>query len=119
MDLRVDIEEEVKDRHFLRYSDYCEIKLLFKPEEYGKCYRCNKSLEPLTYLDPDFYYIPCWDCASKKKTENSCRKSNCPTPRRKSPTRGLKRFSGFTTKTALQKPTLSRSKKTKSTRINL
>ena len=69
MDLRVDIEEEVKDRHFLRYSDYCEIKLLFKPEEYGKCYRCNKSLEPLTYLDPDFYYIPCWDCASKKKTE--------------------------------------------------
>lgn len=69
MDLRVDIEEEVKDRHFLRYSDYCEIKLLFKPEEYGKCYRCNKSLEPLTYLDPDFYYIPCWDCANKKKTE--------------------------------------------------
>ena len=31
----------------------------------------------------------------------------------------LKRFSGFTTKTALQKPTLSRSKRTKSTRINL
>ena len=37
----------------------------------------------------------------------------------KSPTRGLKRFSGFTTKTALQKPTLSRSKRTKSTPTSL
>jgi hypothetical protein len=69
MDLRVDIEEEIREKHFLRYSDYCEIKLLVEPGEYGKCYRCNKSLEPLTYLDPDFYYIPCWECSNKKKTE--------------------------------------------------
>ena len=72
MDIRSNsnqVEAEIKDRHFLRYSEYCEVKLLNIPGEYGKCYRCNKSLEPLTYLDPEFYYLPCWNCASKKKTE--------------------------------------------------
>lgn len=62
------LDNEVKQTHFLDYQDFCEIKLQNKVDEDGYCYKCNKPLEPLTYLDPDFYYQPCWICHAKRRT---------------------------------------------------
>lgn len=63
------LEKEIFEKHFMDYQDYCEIKLLSTPNEDGFCYRCNKSLEPMTYLEPDLFYLPCWNCSSKKKID--------------------------------------------------
>lgn len=64
-----DNEEYVKYRHFMRYLDFCEVKLLEKPDGDGFCYRCKTPLEPLTYLEPDFYYQPCWNCTGKRRID--------------------------------------------------
>lgn len=63
------LKEEIWNNHFMSYEDYSEIKLTANHNEDSYCYRCNNPLQTLTYLDPDFYYIPCWNCVSKKKTE--------------------------------------------------
>lgn len=65
----LDLEKEIKQQHFMGYQEFTEIKLALEPSEDGFCYRCNSPLEPLTYLDPNFYYCPCWDCAPKKASE--------------------------------------------------
>lgn len=59
---------DVKYKHFIDYTKYSEIKLQWEPDEEGYCYRCKKELEPLTYLEPEFYYQPCWECTSKRRT---------------------------------------------------
>lgn len=66
-----ELTREIKEFHLMNYRDYCEIKLLYNPSKDGSdyCFRCNNFLEPLTYLEPDFAYLPCWNCAPKKKTE--------------------------------------------------
>jgi hypothetical protein len=66
-----ELANEIKENHLMSYRDYCEIKMIYNPTKDGSdyCFRCNKFLEPLTYLEPNFSYIPCWDCAPKKKTE--------------------------------------------------
>jgi hypothetical protein len=64
-----ELGREIKQRHFVGYQEFTEIKLTLEPDEEGFCYRCNSPLQPLTYLDPNFYYCPCWDCAPKKKSE--------------------------------------------------
>lgn len=54
---------------FMNYYEYTEVKLLEPRTSENFCYRCNSNLTPLTYLEPDFYYLPCWDCMSKNVPE--------------------------------------------------
>lgn len=65
------LAKDIYEKHLMSYRDYCEIKLIYSPSKDGSdyCFRCNKYLEPLTYLEPNFAYLPCWNCAPKKKTE--------------------------------------------------
>lgn len=69
MNLNNDNEAIVKYWHFMRYLDFCETKLLNTSDDDGFCYRCKTQLEPLTYLEPDFYYQPCWNCSGKRKLD--------------------------------------------------
>ena len=69
MNLNNDNEDLIKYRHFMRYLDFCEVKLLEKSDEDGFCYRCKTPLEPLTYLEPEFYYQPCWNCTGRRKVD--------------------------------------------------
>lgn len=66
-----DLEKGIHEKHLMSYRDYCEIKLIYNSSKDGSdyCFRCNKYLEPLTYLEPNYFYLPCWDCAPKKKSE--------------------------------------------------
>ena len=52
---------------FINFQDYCEIRLMSGNDEDGYCYRCGKELKPLTYLEPEYFYQPCWDCLAKRK----------------------------------------------------
>lgn len=64
------LQNEVLNPGFLDYKDYAEIKLLEPGNEDNYCGRCREPLTPLTYLEPDFYYQPCWNCVdSKRKSE--------------------------------------------------
>lgn len=69
MNLNNDNEDLIRWRHFMHYLDYCEVKMLGKSDDDGFCYRCKTPLEPLTYLEPDFYYQPCWTCSGKKRLD--------------------------------------------------
>ena len=62
-------EKELRSRRFMSYRDFSEIKLMSQDNQSDRCYRCGGKLDPLTYLDPDFYYCPCWNCAPKRKSE--------------------------------------------------
>ncbi len=66
-----ELEKEIHEKHLMSYGDFCEIKLIYTPNKDGSdyCFRCNHFLDPLTYLEPNYAYLPCWDCAPKKKTE--------------------------------------------------
>lgn len=64
------LEEELKINGFLNYQEWSEINLQRKQNEDSRCYRCNKPLLPLTWIEPDFYYLPCWDCV-RRKTEKA------------------------------------------------
>lgn len=61
------IEKDILEPGFLSYQEYAEIKLLEAGSEDIYCPRCKESLTPLTYLEPDFYYQPCWDCIDSKR----------------------------------------------------
>lgn len=62
-------ERILKRDHFIDYREWAEIRVLEDPSKRETCYRCNKDLEPLSRLDPEFFTLPCWDCVGKKKTE--------------------------------------------------
>lgn len=68
-DNSIDNETQVKNKYFIDYSNYCEVQLTTPQDDDGYCYRCGKPLIPLTYLEPDFYHLPCWDCSGKKKID--------------------------------------------------
>ena len=55
--------------HFMGYRVWAEIRGLEDPAKKETCYRCNKRLEPLSTLDPEFFTLPCWDCIGRKRTE--------------------------------------------------
>ena len=59
--------EEIWRRYFVSYEEYAEIMSLLPADEDSFCYRCKKPLVPLTFLDPGYYYQPCWDCCIKRK----------------------------------------------------
>ena len=58
----------IRDK-FMGYRIWAEIRGLEDPAKRETCYRCNKPLEPLSPLDPEFFTLPCWDCVGKKRTE--------------------------------------------------
>lgn len=66
-----DQEYIIRNNYFVTYEEYAEIKLLLNRPEDAFCYRCGRPLDPLTYLDPDFYYQPCWDCIKRKTQRDS------------------------------------------------
>jgi hypothetical protein len=65
----VKFEEELRINKLLSYRDWVEIRLLEDQSEKEFCYRCNKPLDPLSWFDPDFFTLPCWDCMGKRKSE--------------------------------------------------
>ena len=62
-----DENKEIND--FMDYYEYTEIILLEPRTSENFCYRCNSNLTPLTFLEPDFYHLPCWGCMSKNIPE--------------------------------------------------
>lgn len=74
MDFNNDSEEfenKIKREMFLNYQNYSEINLSQQPSEDSFCCRCNKPLTPLTWIEPDFYYQPCWKCMGKRKADRN------------------------------------------------
>ena len=71
MILSDDAERDAMYLHFMKYLDFCEVKLTVTTDDDGYCYRCKTPLEPLTYLEPTFYYQPCWNCSGKRKTDRA------------------------------------------------
>ena len=69
----VKFEKELERDKFLSYRDLAEIKLLQNPEDIEYCYRCNEPLDPLSWLDPEFYTLPCWECMGKRRSEREIR----------------------------------------------
>lgn len=65
-----DIEETInhlEKSHFLSYLDYIENYLLaWSNDGFTTCYNCGETRTPLTWLEKDFYYLPCRDCIKRK-----------------------------------------------------
>ena len=66
-----EMESRIFNTYFVTYVEYAEIRLLLPKSDDNYCYRCGKFLDLLTYLDPDFYYQPCWDCIKRKTQKQS------------------------------------------------
>lgn len=62
-------EKHLLEEHFISYKDYCELELMRNKEDNLYCIRCNTCRNPLTFLMRNDYYLPCWECSSKRKTE--------------------------------------------------
>lgn len=60
-------------RGFLSFTEWIETELTREPE---KCYRCNRPLSPLSWFDPDYYTLPCWDCIGKRKSDREVMTEN-------------------------------------------
>lgn len=66
----LEFEDHLIYNHFIDYKTYSEIELMEEKDENYYCYRCKKYRSPITYLIPDFYYLPCPEClVNSKKTE--------------------------------------------------
>ena len=61
--------DKISDRSFMGYKEYVESSLLSENSEEGYCYKCKDKLEPLTYVNKEFFYQPCWKCCSDKKRD--------------------------------------------------
>lgn len=62
-------EKHLLEEHFITYKDYCELELMRKKEDNFYCIKCNKCRNPLTFLMRNNYFLPCWECVSKRKAE--------------------------------------------------
>ena len=51
--------------HFLSYQSYLENSLL-ETSEKEVCFKCGSPVQSLTWIDKEFYYLPCWDCIKRK-----------------------------------------------------
>lgn len=60
------LEKHITGTHFISYRSACEISLLQGGDPDGKCYKCNSPKTPLTFLIPNYYYVPCWNCLSTR-----------------------------------------------------
>lgn len=62
-----DFSPHLRQQHFLTYKEGCEISTLQRAGEDGLCYKCGSPKTPLTFLIPDYYYIPCWECLGARE----------------------------------------------------
>jgi len=60
-----ELESHLLESHFLTIQSYYEMELC-KKHDYEKCYKCGENRSPLTYIDEDAYYLPCWGCLNNK-----------------------------------------------------
>lgn len=67
----IKLEREILSDYFLTYQEYAEIKLLQTNVEDNYCFRCKKELVPLTWIDHNYYYLPCWSCVGNRKADIS------------------------------------------------
>lgn len=56
----------LRSSHFLEYQDYIENKLLQNTKPEPTCFSCGGEKMPLTWLERDFYYLPCRSCLKRK-----------------------------------------------------
>lgn len=61
-----ELEAHMVENHFMTIENFLEREPRNKEE--GYCWKCNKFLSPLTFLNLDAcdYNLPCWNCMSKK-----------------------------------------------------
>ena len=57
-------ESHLLEDHFITISDYYE--MIFPEVEDDRCYKCGKPKNPLTYIEPGTYFMPCWDCMTNR-----------------------------------------------------
>ena len=63
-----EVIDHLEASHFLDYQDYVENKkLLWDEEVFDKCFNCGSLRTPLTWLEKDFYYLPCRSCLKRKQ----------------------------------------------------
>ena len=62
-----ELEQHLKNFHFMSVQDYVERDN--SSFEGHSCWKCGKPLIPLTFLDNENYYLPCWDCIGNNKFE--------------------------------------------------
>lgn len=61
--------DKVRAYNFMGFKEYMESTITSPNSEDGYCYKCKKRLEPLTYINKEFFYQPCWDCCSSKRRD--------------------------------------------------
>ena len=62
-----DVINHLSYSHFLDCLDYIENQVLLWSENPNpSCYSCGTTRMPLTWLERDFYYIPCRSCLKRK-----------------------------------------------------
>lgn len=57
---RSDLEQHLLEHHFLSMKSYYEMEPLRSDE--GRCYKCGMYRPPLSYINHEDYYLPCWKC---------------------------------------------------------
>lgn len=63
-----EIYNHLETSHFLNYQDYIENKiLLWGNDNSDKCFNCGSPRTPLTWIERDFYYLPCRQCIKRKQ----------------------------------------------------
>ena len=61
------IIEHLRGFHFLDYQSYFEnYKLSWSNTPAPQCFKCGISKTPLTWVERDFYYLPCRHCMTKE-----------------------------------------------------
>ena len=65
--------DHLRDSHFLNFQNYCENSILLWKDEEPCCFDCGKPRTPLTWLERDFYYLPCRDCIKRKSDKQEAR----------------------------------------------
>ena len=62
-----EVLSHLKVSHFLDYQDFIENKIILgKQYNPPDCFTCGESRTPLTWLERDFYYLPCRSCLKRK-----------------------------------------------------
>jgi len=63
-----EIIKHLEYSHFLNYKDFIENEVIFNKRGTSPptCYSCGDKRTPLTWLDRDFYYLPCRNCIKRK-----------------------------------------------------
>lgn len=56
----IDLEQHLKEQHFLEIQDYYEMDPIKSEDE--RCCKCGSERYPLTYIDPGRYFLPHWSC---------------------------------------------------------